>query len=190
MRYCCVNYLVLFCLSLVLGACSKDVTPTPTIDFGASEGYTGWDATRQLTSPTDPTDWATDATWNSTERGLFAQYHLDFSPPQLAANVWELSAYPNPVALGGRTQLSVLLRQTDLTIPASQLRIIYALVDAHYTTLEYGLADSVRKRFGASILYTASKCSSQSLYRMYYVIFNTNSGTVYYKGHGDIKVIP
>ncbi|MVN78076.1 hypothetical protein GO988_17235 [Hymenobacter sp. HMF4947] len=198
MKYCYFNYLVLFGLLLALGACKEEVTsvpapiptPVPAIDFGANDGYTGWDATRALTNPTDPTDWTTDATWNSAEMGLFAENNLDFSQPQLPASTWEVSAYPNPVVIGGKTQLSALLRDTDLAIPSSQLRILYTLVDAHYTALEYGLRDSVLKRFGVSILYPANKFSGGTLYRMYYVIYNTNNRQVYYKGHGDIKVMP
>lgn len=190
MRHCYANYLVLFCLSLALGACNKEATPAPAIDFGANEGYTGWDATRQLTSPTDLTDWTTDATWNSSELGLFDMYHLSFTQPQLPSNVWKLTAHPNPVVLGSRNQLTAQLGTPNLEIPASNLRIAYALVDARYTKLEWGMADSVKKQFGASISYHPSKCSGNHLYRMYYVIFNTNDGTVYYKGHGDIKVTP
>jgi hypothetical protein len=185
-----INYLVLFYLSLALGACKKDDVPVPAIDFGTNEGYTGWDTSRALTNFADPTDWTADATWNSAETGLFAQYKLDFNQPQLPTSTWEVSAYPNPVAIGQRTQLVALLHNPELTIPSSQLRILYTLVDAHYTVLNYGLSDSVRKQFRASMLYPASKCSVHTLYRMYYVIYNTHDKAVYYKGHGDIMVTP
>ena len=55
------NYLALFCLSLALGACSKDTT-APGIDFGANDGYTIRDSRGLLTASADPTDWTLDAT--------------------------------------------------------------------------------------------------------------------------------
>jgi hypothetical protein len=187
MKHSYSKCLVLFSLSLALGACSKDSEPAPSTTF---EGYTGRDANFNQTTPYDATDWTSDVTWNSSETGLFAKYNLNFSLPQVARDTYFMSAFPSPVAVGGSTQLRGLLSRNEFAISASDLRIAYAIVDTNYTTLDYGFADSgVYKQFGATITFKAVKYSSNTLYRLYYVIFNNQNMTVYYKGHGDIKVI-
>ena len=182
------NYLALFCLSLALGACSKDTT-TPEIDFG---GYTGRDARGQLTSPFDPTDWITDATWNSAEQALFASEDLLYDAPMVPASVWKITLHPNPVVLGSQSQFTMSLDETNPAIPnaLSGLRFLYKVVDARYNVLEWGIMYGVDTSFANTFDYPASKYSANTLYRIYYVVCDSHNKRVFYKGHGDIKVIP
>jgi hypothetical protein len=184
--------LALFSLSLALSACGKDKTTTPAIDFGANEGYTGRDATWQLTGPNAPTDWATDATWNDSEKALFTGYDLVYDQPMVPASVWKVTAHPNPVALNSKNQFTMSLDKTNPAIPnpPSGLHFAYRVVDAHYTVLEWSESTGVDKNNAGIISYASSKYSANTLYRLYYVVYDNKDKTVFYKGHGDIKVMP
>jgi hypothetical protein len=184
--------LAIFSLSLALSACGKDKTTTPGIDFGANEGYTGRDARGQATGPNDPTDWITDATWNSAEKALFASEDLLFDAPMVPASVWKITLYPNPVGLGSQNQFTMSLDETNPAIPTapSGLRFLYKVVDARYNVLEWGISYGGDKSFAGIFPYPASKYSANTLYRIYYVVCDSQNKTVFYKGHGDVKVMP
>jgi hypothetical protein len=187
-----LNALALFSLSLALSACGKDKTTTPDVDFGANEGYTGRDARWQLTSPNDPTDWTADVTWNNAEKDLFASDNLLFDVPMVPANVWKITLHPNPVALGSENQFTMWLDKTNPAIPnpPGGLLFSYKVVDARYNVLDWRESSGVDKNSGSIISYPASKFSANTLYRIYYVVFDKYERTVFYKGHGDVKVMP
>lgn len=190
-----IKALALFCLSLALGACSKNKTaPTPgTIDFGANEGYTGRDNRAVLTGPADPTDWTVDATWNNSEKAIFERpFGIYFSKQPASTSVWKVSAYPNPVVADGRSILSAILDRPTSPIPSGpgMLRMAYAVVDATYAVQTTGDTGGVNANFGTDIMYDASKFRPNTLYRIYYVIYDDVNNAVYLKGHGDIKVMP
>jgi hypothetical protein len=186
------KYLVLFSLSLALGACSKNSTPTPTIDFGANDGYTIRDSRGMLTYAADPTDWTLDATWNDSETALFAKYNLSLTQPPALANGWTIIAYPNPIPVDGRNTVLAEFNQLGVTIPtgagAGELRMAYTIVDANYTVQAEGDVSNSNKGFNVVFQYDAAKFRANTLYRIYYVMYNDTNKTVYYKGHGDVKV--
>jgi hypothetical protein len=194
MKHSYAKYLVLFSLSLASGACSKDTTTTPDIDFGPNEGYTGWDSRGQLTSPIDPTDWTIDVTWNSSETNLFTKYNLSFSQPLVPASVWKVYARANPVALGGSSDFIMSVDRTNPALPVTpnhtEWIMTYVLVDSRHNVLDWGETNGVNQNFASRTSYSANKYSAGKLYRLYYVIFNKDEKTVYYKGHGDVKVTP
>jgi hypothetical protein len=189
MKYTYAKYLVLFSLTLALGSCGKDKTTTPDIDFG---GYTGRDTQGKLTSPFDPTDWTTDATWNSSETDLFAKHNLSFSQPLVPTSVWKVYTRGNPVPVGGTTDFVMEVDKTNPALPVTPNEWImsFVLVDARYNVVDWAETNGVNKNFAGRIAYPAAKYNTDTLYRLYYVIFNKDTKTVYYKGHGDIKVIP
>jgi hypothetical protein len=182
--------LVLFSSLLLLGACGTKEEATPEAKF---EGYTGRDANRTLVGPTDPTDWTADAApWNSSETGLFTQYNASFSKPQLPADVWHpYPVFPNPVAVGGKNQFSILADKTNPAYPPTKwVRLAYAVVDTRYNVLSWGETNGIDQNFGSIVSYPAGKYSGNTLYRMYYILYDEVTRQVYYKGHGDIQVMP
>jgi hypothetical protein len=186
------KYLALFSLSLALGGCSKNSTPAPAIDFGLNDGYTGRNANWQLTSPVDPTDWTLDAAaWNGSETNLFAKYNLSFTNLATPTSLWQLTAHPNPVVLGAKNQLTAMTDKTMATPTGSgELRMAYVVVDANYAMQEWGDMSNINNNFGAIIKYDTSKFRANTMYRIYYVMFDDIDKKIYYKGHGDIKVTP
>jgi hypothetical protein len=181
--------LALFFLSLALGACSKDTT-APGIDFGADNGYTIRDSRGILTYAADPTDWTNDAMWNRSETGLFSKYNLPLDKSSTLANGWNIITYPNPISEGGRNILLAQFNQLGAAIPAGagELRMAYAIVDANYTLQAEADVISSRNSFNIALQYDAAKFHANTLYRIYYVMYDDTNKTVYYKGHGDVKV--
>jgi len=180
-----MKYLVLLsCLILLFGCSKKDATSPATAHF---QDYTGRDAKGMLFGPIDTTDWTLDTTWNSTETGLFSKYNLSFNQQTVVASMWKPALRPNPVAVGSQSTLVITVDKANPSVPAA-VRMAFAVVDANYTILSWGDVDDVNKQFGAVITHEASKYKGNTLYRLYYVVYDELNLHVYYKGHGDIQL--
>jgi hypothetical protein len=177
---------VLFSSLLLLAACGKNDSSAPAVTF---EGYTGRDAKNVITSPTDATDWTIDTNWNSTETGLFAKYKLTFTQPLVAASTWQVSLYPNPATLGSNYMLQVLKDKTNTAIPPA-VRMAYFVVDTNYNVLDWGDNHTINQQSGARLLCDKAKFSPNTLYRLYYVVYDEITLQAYYKGHGDVQIAP
>jgi hypothetical protein len=181
-----MKHLVLFSCLLLLGGCGKKDPATPAVVF---EGYTGRDARNAVTSPTDASDWTIDTNWNSTESGLFTKYNITYTQPLVSTSTWQFSLYPNPVAIGSNTTLQVLKDKTSTAVPPA-VRLAFAIVDTNYNTLYWGDNDDVNQQFGARLKCDKDKFSPNTLYRLYYVVYDEITLQAYYKGHGDIQIAP
>ncbi|RSK51245.1 membrane lipoprotein lipid attachment site-containing protein [Hymenobacter rigui] len=171
---------ILFGLSLLtaLTACSKKDS-TPTINFGADGGITERDASNRSIGTTDPTDWARDDTWNEQELALFKlPFNLNVAP---TANTQPRTFFPNPATLQGGGNFGFY------NIPGgAMLKLVY--VDRKYQIVneqEYGTFSVPDILFHFE--FPADKFKANTVYRVYYVIYNPVLRSMYIKGHGDIK---
>jgi hypothetical protein len=152
------------------------------IDFGSDEGITMRDERNQPMGAADPTDWTSDGSWSKTERALF---HFD---PAVDLNGSQqgglrgLGFFPNPVSSVSRHGIFILgSTPTDL-------KAKLVIVDQKYKVLleqETSLAKGSNTQYAFNL--SADKFPANKLYRLYYVYY-TAAGTLYYKGHGDIKI--
>jgi hypothetical protein len=179
--------LVLLALASLATACHKD-DEEPTIDFGPNGGYSNRDVTNLPVGQNDPTDWTHDATWTSTEQGFFSSLGLALGGSSAQVGTWYSSVYPNPVkadGLGNFTVLSTNGSQSS-TVPTT-VRVQLIIVDAKYKVLAT-LDQPAGKAVTVSIPFPAAKYPAGNIYRVYYVVYEPTQKTVYYRGHGDVKV--
>jgi hypothetical protein len=177
--------LVLLALASLATACHK-ANEEPTIDFGPNNGFTMRTNTNLPTAQTDPTDWTSDPTWNSTEQALFAKLNLPLTGPQLASGTWETTVYPNPSNRDDGCTFLVMPNPNSTALPAGTSRVSMVIVDAHYKVeLSY---DAEINANGLSLMPRLDplKYSPPTLYRLYYVVYQPGK-QVYYRGHGDLK---
>ena len=174
MRYTFV--LSALCATVLLTGCGKK------IDFGQDAGITMRDERNVPQGAGDPTDWITDGTWNKTERGLF---HLapavDLNGSQ-QGGVSGLSFYPNPVSSATRAaHFNSGTAQADM-----QLKLVF--VDRKYKIIQEQDAQAAKgKNMLFALTLPADKFKADATYRLYYVYYGAD-GTLYYKGHGDIRI--
>ena len=177
------RFLPILFLATLLG-CSKSDS-NPIMDFGEGEGITYRDGSNFPVGPNDPTDWTSDGEWNKQERALFADLGFDLNSTQQPAAPIYTTAYPNP-AMGSSASWTVQTQRVNNG--AVGYTVSAVLVDRTY---------HVRQRFGPQgfvtgytymFNYVQLGLSTNELYRIYYVVYNT-SGLVY-KGHGDVRYSP
>jgi len=155
-------------------ACSKSDS-SPTIDFGKGEGITYRDHSNLPAGPGDPTDWTLDATWNEQEQALFQSLGVDVSSPaQGSAGI--TGAYPNPAYTG------IVF---GYSIPGTAAYKI-VIVDASYKVITESGSVNPTSNLSIALDLTRTGFSKGQRYRLYYVLYN--GSTLYYKGHGDIKM--
>ena len=168
-------------LVLALAAC-KSKSNSPSIDFGAGDGFSYRDGYNLPAGPQDPTDWTTDATWNEQEVKLFPELSLSLNVPQPAGFVEFTYLYPNPAwtsSWGFTSRQTTTGIRPDFTVAAVLVGADYQIVQRlMHTTSNKGY-------FAAGFDYAKLSMQSNTLYRLYYVLYN-NSGLLY-KGHGDIR---
>ena len=159
---------------LALSACKKK---DPTIDFGPNGGISMRDHNNYPQSTPDPTDWTLDGAWNAQERGLFQDLGTDLNAAAqgTASNI---SAYPNPVGDG----------QTTFHFDApTAVTCSFVVVDSKYqVVVPLQTTATASRSFSFALDVSGSTFQQGKLYRLYYVLRNGSS--LYYKGHGDIKI--
>ncbi len=179
--------LVLLALASLATACRKD-DDEPTIDFGPNGGYSMRDLTNLPAGQNDPTDWTHDATWSSTEQNLFSALGLALGGSLAQVGTWYSSVYSNPTkadAFGNFTVLSTSGSQSP-TLPAT-VRVRLVVVDAKCKVLD--TADHLAgKAVTVALPFPVARYPADKLYRIYYVVYEPTQKTVYYRGHGDVKI--
>ncbi|WBA40518.1 hypothetical protein [Hymenobacter canadensis] len=163
----------LFFAATALVACKKD-NDAPTIDFGPNGGITVRDTFNYPQGTTDPTDWTLDGIWNQQEQDLFKGLGLDLNVAA-SGTMSLLSAYPNPVA----SQV-VFEYETPVAVTCS-----FVIVDDKYRVVKPLKTSIVQTNTGFHFDMSQDFPPGKR-YRLYYVF--QNGPTLYYKGHGDIKV--
>ncbi|OWP64798.1 hypothetical protein CDA63_00085 [Hymenobacter amundsenii] len=170
---------------ICLAACTKR-DAAPTIDFGPNGGITQRDASGKLFGTIDTTDWTADTkNWNKQERALFT-LPLDVNAPYILRTIpGEFG--PNPSRLNSTSGFSLY------GIPFNAMWEL-AFVDKNYKVVDrqkYGPFKVADVRFPFE--FPADKFASGTTYRVYYVVYSTNSPasspTLFLKGHGDISLI-
>jgi len=175
------QFLRLTTLLLVLAGCHK-ANDSPRIDFGPGAGFSYRDGHNLPVGFQDPTDWATDATWNEQETGLFPELSLTLNAAQPGNAIEFTYLYPNPAqtsSWGFTSRQTTAGTRPDFTVAA-------VLVGTDYqplTRIAHGT--STNGYFTASFDYAKLGMQPNTLYRLYYVLYN--SGGLLYKGHGDIR---
>ena len=124
----------------------------------------------------DPTDWTLDADWNTQERNLFKDLTINLNTTA-SGKISYLSVYPNPIS----DDRAVFIFNSPMAVTCS-----FVVVDAKYQVV-LPLQTSTTASRGQSFLLDVSGGFQQGkLYRLYYVL--RDGSTLYYKGHGDIKI--
>jgi hypothetical protein len=145
------------------------------IDFGPDEGVTYRDFMNYPQSQNDPSDWTLDGNWNKEEKKLFNSLGFDVNSTA-SGGVRNISFFPNPVETEG-----VLTCQTTV----SGLSVKLVLVDNKYKVLNT-ITNSFTAGSSFRLEFDDSKFKKGEIYRLYYVFYQ--GSTLYYKGHGDIKI--
>lgn len=164
----------LLCVLLSINACQKD--SVNVIDFSE---ITPTDETGALIGQADTTDWTYDAAWTSRETALmtFNDTALNSSDSVMGA-IAVSPAFPN--ANDGLFIVGIE--------PERQCKLKYVFVNSDFNVLNYG----IRKLNGGPTFYAFDFRSNTAFdkganYRMYYGFYNSKD-SLYYKGHGDIKI--
>lgn len=179
--------LLLLALAGLATACHKD-NEEPTIDFGPNNGFTMRTGSNLPAGQTDPTDWTHDATWNATEQGFFAGLGVALGGSPAQVGTWYSSVYGNPVRGGVGAAFTVLPTTGSQSSPVpTTVRAQLVLVDARYKVLDT-FDVPAGKGTTVALAFPAAKYPAGNLYRMYYVVYEPTQKTVYYRGHGDVKV--
>jgi hypothetical protein len=169
----------LFCLALLGLLGCKDADTAPTIDFGPNGGITERDNYAYIVGETDPTDWTQDATWNSTELGLFSFLSVPLNGPGSSPSptTTRFYAYPNPAS---REVVLNCSKPDSVTIQT-------VVVDRQYRILRKAGIPSLTASGAISYVLNEKDFPKNQLYRIYYVLYSKNR--LYSKGHGDFKVV-
>lgn len=163
--------LLLLLIASTLFSCKKK------IDFGPNEGIDYRDFNNNP-GPGDASDWTSDGTWNKQEKKLFDDLGINLNSTA-QGGIREIFFYPNPI----ETQGNFGYAKTG----TSSLTAKYVVVDRKYQVLQSGTLPSiVTGRNNIMLDFSGSKFESGEIYRMYYVFYQ--GSTLYYKGHGDIKM--
>ncbi|ALD20092.1 hypothetical protein [Hymenobacter sp. DG25A] len=156
---------------ILLSSCNK-------IDFGPDEGYVGRDNYNYPTGAKDNTDWTSDTDWDKKERELFKDLKLDLNATQ-RGGISQVYFFPNPVKVNGQ---GILTFRNNAPVQLSAV-----VVDDKHKVLDQFSATVSSSNISFHRLYSSEKFNA-GMYRMYYVMYDID-GTLYYKGHGDIKIV-
>jgi len=179
--------LTLLALTSLATACHK-ADEEPTIDFGPNNGFTMRTSTNLPTAQTDPTDWTYDASWNTTEQSLFSSLGLALGGSPAQVGSWYSSVYPNPVQAGVGGNFTVLATTGGQSTPVpTTVRVQLVVVDARYKVLDTNDVPA-GQAVTVALSFPTPKYAANNLYRVYYVVYEPTQKTVYYRGHGDVKV--
>lgn len=181
-------YILTFCC-LLLNACKPDkpALPGPAPGSGISffSGYTGTDATGNLTGPFDSTDWNTNDIWSSYELGHFANGHTNTSCTFIDTLV-TVTAYPNPT-----TGLFALSINTPAVMDSmgnisygDTTSVTEVYIQKQSGTIYGPFSNKINKTINFDI--TGSIGATDTMFRLYYTLSDQN-GCVR-MGHGDIRV--
>ena len=164
----------LVCALVIIAACKKDEVFAP--DFTT---ITQTDSSGVVIGSVDSTDWGYDAGWNGTEFNFLAFNDTSAnSLNSITGTVMLSPPMPNP----SRGLFILGLN------PERQVKMKYAFVNSDLKVLQYG----ARKLNGGVTwmpldLTTNTAFKKGEYYRMYYGFYNSKD-SLYYKGHGDIKI--
>jgi hypothetical protein len=169
-------------LMLALAACKDKSNNSPGIDFGPGDGFSYRDGSNYPTGVQDPTDWTTDVTWTEQEKALFPELSFNLNTGQPAGFIESNYLYPNPAQAStwgfSSRQTSAGMRP-DFTVAAVVVGADYQIIQRlPHSTSNNG-------SFRASFDYAKLGMQPSTLYRLYYVLYNTTG--LLYKGHGDIR---
>jgi hypothetical protein len=171
------KYLTLLITAAPLLSNCKSEDTIPQIDFGPNGGITVRDNFNRLQGANDHTDWTLDATWNQQEQDLFKDLGVELNG-SVTGTLSSISAYPNPVGAGK----TVLQLESPTAVTCS-----FVVVNASYQeVLPLYTAPAANQMWAVSLDVSGANFQQGNLYRIYYVL--RNGSTLYYKGHGDIKI--
>ena len=168
-------FLSLLALSTVFTACKKDASNADVIDFGPNDGFSHRDAQNRGNGTQDPTDWTLDGAWNPKELALFRSLGLDAnSQAKGAATIG--GAFPNAASSAANFGYS---------IPGTAAGKII-IVDRNHQVMTESSTTNPSGGYSFVFDFTRNGFLKGQRYRLYYVLYNGT--TLYYKGHGDIKI--
>lgn len=159
---------------LSINACQKD--SVNVIDFSE---ITPTDVNGAPMGAADTTDWTFDAAWTSRETALMTFNDTAFNSSDSVMGAIAVSpAFPN-------ANDGLFIVGMD---PERQCKLKYVFVNTDFNVLNYG----IRKLNGGATFYTFDFRNNTAFdkganYRMYYGFYNSKD-SLYYKGHGDIKI--
>lgn len=162
------------CAIVVIGACKKDAVFAP--DFS---NITHTDSSGHINGTVDSSDWSYDAGWNGTELNFLA-----FKDATTAGNDSLVgSIIVSPPISNPNAGLFILGLN-----PERQVQMKYAFVNSDLRVLHFG----TQKLNGGVTFLTYDLTTNTAVrkgeyYRMYYGFYNSKD-SLYYKGHGDIKI--
>ena len=169
--------------ALACGGCAKDDTGASSffVHFGPGEGIDYRTGNNQPVGSADPTDWTLDETWSTTEQRLFAALPLSLNAePQGRAQRSRMGfgGYPNP---------AVSALNFFYQAPAP-VECQYIVVDNLFRVITAGSTPAPAPQTTFSLNLTKyARIQTGQRYRLYYVLYTGT--TLYYKGHGDFKVV-
>ena len=168
-------FLFLFTAAVLFhfGACKKDnIVP---IDFSQ---YTATDSNCIISGVYDNTDWTYDTTWTATETALMS-FNANIATTDSTFGYVHVSpACPNP-----NNGLFIIGINTE-----KQCKMKIVCVNTSFETLYY-----TSKKFTGGPIVTSYDFSALTSfhpnenYRLYYAFYNSLD-SIYYKGHGDIRI--
>lgn len=165
-------------LLLSIAACTPRDEPQPAPVYPDMTQISPTDEQGQAMGAADPTDWTYDATWTDEEHALMMFADTINNVLDTGNNIIQVyPAYPNPssglfsfyAACGKESKVKLVLVDSSM----------HSLRTFAYRTEE----GAIHKHFG---FHLASDIDTGN-YRMYYGFYNS-SDSLYYKGHGDIKI--
>lgn len=165
----------LLVLCTVVGACKKDASTADAIDFGPNDGFSHRDAQNRSNGTQDPTDWTLDGAWNPKELALFQSLGLDANGQATGAATIG-GAFPNAASTA---------TNFGYAIPGTAAGKII-IVDRNYQVIVESSTPNASGGYSFVFDLTRNGFLKGQRYRLYYVLYN--GSTLYYKGHGDIKV--
>ena len=172
------SYILLLAVLLNFVSCKKEIVIP--IDFST---YTATDNSGKIIGNTDTTDWQNDPIWQVKETTLLQfKDNLKFgdSIGGLQTGFIKVTPlFPNPGA-------SVFILGLD---PEKACKLKVACVNKEYEILYYRTQLlSGGETWLAFDFRVKSAFAKDNFYRMYYSFSNSND-SVYYKGHGDFKIL-
>ena len=169
--------------AMACGGCAKDDAGTSSffVNFGPGEGIDYRTGNNQPVGSADATDWTLDDKWSATEQRLFATLPLSLNaePQGLSQrNRISFGGYPNPAV----NQLNFFY-----TAPVA-VSCRYVVVDNLFRVIFENSTSAPATQTTFSLNLTKSaRIKTGQRYRIYYVLYTGT--TLYYKGHGDFKVV-
>lgn len=148
--------------------------PVAKIDLS---GITTTDYAGNILSPVDPTDWTNDSAWTAAETAIFQLPDTTQLANTERASLSFSPAYPNPLQVqfalhieaDKRTLLQLVICDSMLTVK-----------DRYFMPLKSGSNDFAFRL--EPVNYNAG-----TNYRLYYGFYGA-AESLYYKGHGDLKI--